>query len=204
MEAKAQARYVRVTPQKARRIINQIRGMATADAQALLHFAPQAVSEPIGKVLKSAVANAANNFNMNPDTLFVTEAFVDEGPTMKRFRPRAQGRAFEILKRTSHITVVVGDEFAVTNGPERLKKEPKIKKRPISQATATQKSEVKAESEAAPAKKAPAKKTAAKKTPAKKAAPAKKATPAKKAAATKKAAPAKKTAAKKSTTKKEK
>ena len=204
MEAKAQARYVRVTPQKARRIINQIRGLATADAQALLHFAPQAVSEPIGKVLGSAVANAANNFNMNPDALFVTEAFVDEGPTLKRFRPRAQGRAFEILKRTSHITVVVGDAAAIANGPERLKKEPRIKKRPASQAPAVKKTAVATEVDAAPvAKKAPAKKAAAKKAAAKKAAPAK-AAPAKKTTTAKKAAPAKKTAAKKSTTKKEK
>jgi large subunit ribosomal protein L22 len=204
MEAKAQARYVRVTPQKARRIINQIRGLATADAQALLHFAPQAVSEPIGKVLGSAVANAANNFNMNPDALFVTEAFVDEGPTLKRFRPRAQGRAFEILKRTSHITVVVGDAAAIANGPERLKKEPRIKKRPASQAPAVKKTAVATDADAAPvAKKAPAKKAAAKKAAAKKSAPAK-AAPAKKTTTAKKAAPAKKTAAKKSTTKKEK
>lgn len=204
MEAKAQARYVRVTPQKARRIINQIRGLATADAQALLHFAPQAVSEPIGKALGSAVANAANNFNMNPDALFVTEAFVDEGPTLKRFRPRAQGRAFEILKRTSHITVVVGDAAAIANGPERLKKEPRIKKRPTSQAPAVKKTAVATDADAAPvAKKAPVKKAAAKKAAAKKAAPAK-AAPAKKTTTAKKAAPAKKTAAKKSTTKKEK
>ena len=202
MEAKAQARYVRVTPQKARRIINQIRGLATADAQALLHFAPQAVSEPIGKVLGSAVANAANNFNMNPDALLVTEAFVDEGPTLKRFRPRAQGRAFEILKRTSHITVVVGDAAAIANGPERLKKEPRIKKRPASQAPAVKTTSV-ATAAAPVAKKAPAKKAAAKKAAAKKAAPAK-AAPAKKTTTAKKAAPAKKTAAKKSTTKKEK
>ena len=209
MEAKAQARYVRVTPQKARRIINQIRGLATADAQALLHFAPQAVSEPICKVLGSAVANAANNFNMNPDALFVTEAFVDEGPTLKRFRPRAQGRAFEILKRTSHITVVVGDAAAIANGTERLKKEPRIKKRPASQAPAVKKTAVATDADAAPvakkapAKKAAAKKAAAKKAAAKKAAPAK-AAPAKKTTTAKKAAPAKKTAAKKSTTKKEK
>ena len=207
MEAKAQARYVRVTPQKARRIINQIRGLATADAQALLHFAPQAVSEPIGKVLGSAVANAANNFNMNPDALFVTEAFVDEGPTLKRFRPRAQGRAFEILKRTSHITVVVGDAAAIANGPERLKKEPRIKKRPASQAPAVKTTSVATAAapvaKKAPAKKAAAKKAAAKKAAAKKAAPAK-AAPAKKTTTAKKAAPAKKTAAKKSTTKKEK
>jgi large subunit ribosomal protein L22 len=155
-------------------------------------------------VLGSAVANAANNFNMNPDALFVTEAFVDEGPTLKRFRPRAQGRAFEILKRTSHITVVVGDAAAIANGPERLKKEPRIKKRPASQAPAVKKTAVATDADAAPvAKKAPAKKAAAKKAAAKKAAPAK-AAPAKKTTAAKKAAPAKKTAAKKSTTKKEK
>jgi large subunit ribosomal protein L22 len=197
MEAKAQARYVRVTPQKARRIVNQIRGLATADAAAMLRFAPQAASEPIGKVLGSAVANAAHNFNMNPDALFITEAFVDDGPTMKRFRPRAQGRAFEILKRTCHITVVVGDADAVTNGPERLKRVPRVKKRPLADRTtkpAVKKAAAKpaAKKAAAPAKKAAAKKVAA---PAKKA-PAKKA-PAKKAAA-------KKTAAKKTTTKKEK
>jgi len=105
--ARAQARFVRVTPQKARRVIDLIRGMNAADAQALLRFAPQAASEPIGKVLDSAIANASNNYNLDPRTLVVSQAFVDEGPTMKRFRPRAQGRASQILKRTSHITVVV-------------------------------------------------------------------------------------------------
>ena len=78
-----------------------------AEAQAILRFAPQAASEPVGKVLASAVANAENNLNLNPATLVVSQAYVDEGPTMKRFRPRAQGRAFRIRKRTSHITVVV-------------------------------------------------------------------------------------------------
>ena len=107
MEARAQARYVRVTPQKARRVIDLIRGMHAGEAQAVLQFAPQAASEPIGKVLASAVANAANNLNLDPATLYVSQAFVDEGPTMKRFRPRAQGRAYRIKKRTSHITVVV-------------------------------------------------------------------------------------------------
>ena len=106
-EARAVAKFVRVTPQKARRIVNIIRGMQALEAQTVLQFAPQAASEPIGKVLASAVANATNNFNLDPDTLFVSAAFVDEGPTMKRFRPRAQGRAFRINMRTSHITVVV-------------------------------------------------------------------------------------------------
>jgi large subunit ribosomal protein L22 len=105
--ARAQARFVRVTPQKARRVIDLIRGLPASDAQALLRFAPQGASEPIGKVLDSAIANASNNYNLDPRTLVITEAFVDEGPTMKRFRPRAQGRASQILKRTSHITVVV-------------------------------------------------------------------------------------------------
>ena len=109
MEARAQARYVRVTPQKARRVIDLIRGMNASDAQAVLAFAPQAASEPIGKVLASAVANAANNHAMDARTLVVSEAFVDEGPTMKRIRPRAQGRAYRIRKRSSHITVIVSD-----------------------------------------------------------------------------------------------
>ncbi|MCX8527859.1 MAG: 50S ribosomal protein L22, partial [Candidatus Nanopelagicales bacterium] len=109
MEARAQARYVRVTPMKARRVINLIRGMKAADAQAVLTFAPQAASEPVGKVLASAIANATNNHAMDARALVVCEAFVDEGPTMKRIRPRAQGRAYRIRKRSSHITVVVSD-----------------------------------------------------------------------------------------------
>lgn len=107
MEARAQARYVRVTPQKARRVVDLIRGMEAAAAQSLLKFAPQAASEPIGKVLDSAIANATNNLNLDPTTLVISQAYIDEGPTMKRFRPRAQGRAYRIRKRTSHITVVV-------------------------------------------------------------------------------------------------
>jgi large subunit ribosomal protein L22 len=107
MEARAQAKFVRVTPQKARRVVDLIRGMNAGEAQAVLQFAPQAASEPVGKVLASAVANASNNLNLDPATLWVSQVWVDEGPTMKRFRPRAQGRAFRIRKRTSHITVVV-------------------------------------------------------------------------------------------------
>jgi large subunit ribosomal protein L22 len=107
MEARAQAKFVRVTPQKARRVVDLIRGMNTGEALAVLQFAPQAASEPVGKVLASAVANASNNLSLDPATLWVSQIWVDEGPTMKRFRPRAQGRAFRIRKRTSHITVVV-------------------------------------------------------------------------------------------------
>ena len=109
MEARAQARFVRVTPMKARRVVDLIRGLPASDAQAVLRFAPQDASEPVGKVLDSAIANATNNHNLNPASLVVAEAYVDEGPTMRRFRPRAQGRAFRIRKRTSHITVVLED-----------------------------------------------------------------------------------------------
>ena len=106
--ARASARYVRVTPQKARRVVDLIRGLPTGEAQALLRFAPQSASETVGKVLDSALANAEHNHDLNPNALVVMEAYVDEGPTLKRFRPRAQGRAYRIRKRTSHITVVVG------------------------------------------------------------------------------------------------
>ena len=118
MDARAQARYVRVTPMKARRVVHLIRGLPAEQAQAVLRFAPQAASEPVGKVLASAIANATNNANLDARTLVVREAFVDEGPTMKRFRPRAQGRAFRIRKRTSHITVVV-EATAAADKPKR-------------------------------------------------------------------------------------
>ena len=110
--ARASARYVRVTPMKARRVVDLIRGLPTAEAQAILKFAPQSASEPVGKVLDSAIANAEHNHDLDPRSLFVSEAFVDEGPTLKRFRPRAQGRAYRIRKRTSHITVVVTPQIA--------------------------------------------------------------------------------------------
>jgi large subunit ribosomal protein L22 len=107
MEARAQARYVRVTPRKARRVVDLIRGLPAAEAQAVLRFAPQRASEPVGKVLASAIANAEHNNKLDPETLVISRAYVDEGPTLKRFRPRAQGRAYRVNKRTSHITVVV-------------------------------------------------------------------------------------------------
>ncbi|MFZ2512685.1 MAG: 50S ribosomal protein L22 [Gordonia sp. (in: high G+C Gram-positive bacteria)] len=105
--ARAQAKFVRVTPMKARRVIDLIRGKNVDEALDILRFAPQAASEPVSKVLASAIANAENNLGLDRRTLVVTEAFADEGPTMKRFQPRAQGRAFRIRKRTSHLTVVV-------------------------------------------------------------------------------------------------
>ena len=105
--ARARATYVRVTPMKARRVVDLIRGLPAAEALTILRFAPQAASEPVSKVLASAVANAQHNFKLDPETLIVARAYVDEGPTLKRFRPRAQGRAYRIRKRTSHITVEV-------------------------------------------------------------------------------------------------
>jgi large subunit ribosomal protein L22 len=105
--AVARARYVRDTPMKVRRVVELIRGRSASEALAVLQFAPQAASEPVRKVLQSAVANAENNLSLDPDTLWVSKIYVDEGPTLKRFRPRAQGRAYRIRKRTSHITVEV-------------------------------------------------------------------------------------------------
>jgi len=113
MEAKASARFVRVTPMKARRVVNLIRGKQAEEALAILKFAPQGASEPVYKIVASAIANARQKATQEglpfrEEELFVSEAFVNEGPTMKRIRPRAQGRAGRILKRTSHITIVVG------------------------------------------------------------------------------------------------
>jgi large subunit ribosomal protein L22 len=105
--AVARARYARVTPMKARRVVELIQGRSAQEALAVLQFAPQAASALVSKVLTSAMANAQNNLQVDPDTLVVYRAFVDEGPTLKRFRPRAQGRAYRIRKRTSHITVEV-------------------------------------------------------------------------------------------------
>jgi large subunit ribosomal protein L22 len=111
MQATAKARYIRVTPRKARRVVNLIRGLPAQEAQAVLRFAPQSASDPIGKVLASAIANAEHS-GTRPDVseLRVTGIWVDEGPTLPRFRARAQGRGYRIRKRTSHITVIVSDE----------------------------------------------------------------------------------------------
>jgi large subunit ribosomal protein L22 len=103
----AVARFVRVTPMKARRVVDMVRGQRVDDALATLRFAPQAAAENVYKLLESAVANATTGEGLARADLVVTKAMVDEGPTMKRFRPRAQGRAFRINKRTSHMTLVV-------------------------------------------------------------------------------------------------
>ena len=104
---RAVARHVRISPNKARRVVNLVRGLPAKEALTVLQFAPQAASEQVYKVLASAIANAENNERLDPDALLVSEAFVDEGPTLKRFRPRAQGRAYRIRKRTCHITIAV-------------------------------------------------------------------------------------------------
>jgi large subunit ribosomal protein L22 len=147
----AEARFVRVTPMKARRVVDLIRGLPAGEALTVLQFAPQSASEPVYKVLASAVANAENNDRLDPDTLRVAAAFVDEGPTMKRFRPRGFGRAYRVRKRTSHITVVVE---SVVAKPRPTKKAAAKKAAPATTAPKAEKS-------------APAKKAAAKKAPAK-------------------------------------
>jgi large subunit ribosomal protein L22 len=107
MEAKAVARYVRVSPRKARLVVDLIRGKSVPEAQAILRFTPRSAAEIVEKVLNSAVANAEKNLHVRGEELVIGTTFVDEGPTIKRIRPRAQGRAYRINKRTSHITVVV-------------------------------------------------------------------------------------------------
>lgn len=110
MEAKAIARYVRIAPRKLRIVIDLIRGKAVGEAFAILKHTPKVGSEVIEKVLRSAVANAEHNFDMNVDELVVSTCFVDQGPTMKRIHPRFRGQAFKILKRSSHVTVAVKEK----------------------------------------------------------------------------------------------
>src|SRR6202023_689967 len=111
MEARAMARFVRVTPRKARRVVDLIRGLPADEAQAVLAFARQSPSAPVGTGHASAIANAdARGGRGDRDMLWVRRAWVDEGPTLKRFRPRAQGRGYRILKRTSPSTVIVSDD----------------------------------------------------------------------------------------------
>lgn len=105
--AVAKARFVHVSASKARRVIDLVRGKSVSDALDILRWAPQSASEPVAKVIASAAANAQNNEGLDPSTLVVATVYADEGPTAKRIRPRAQGRAFRIRKRTSHITVIV-------------------------------------------------------------------------------------------------
>ena len=109
-QAKASAQTVRIAPRKVRLVVDLIRGKKIGEAVAILRLTPKAASPVVEKVLKSAIANAEHNYEMDVENMIVSEVFVDEGPTMKRFRPRAQGRASAINKRTSHITVVVSEK----------------------------------------------------------------------------------------------
>lgn len=109
-EAKAHANYVRIAPRKARLVVDLIRGKSVGEAIAILRHTPKAASPIVEKLLNSAIANAEHNYQMNVERLYISQAYVNQGPTMKRYRPRAQGRAFPIKKRTSHITLVVAEK----------------------------------------------------------------------------------------------
>ncbi len=106
-QARASVKYVRMSPRKARLVLDMIRGKHVEEAKRILKFTPKAAAHDIAKVLDSAIANAEHSFRMAPETLFVTGAYADGGPTLKRFMPRAQGRAYQIRKRTCHIHLVV-------------------------------------------------------------------------------------------------
>ena len=110
MESKAVAKFVRITPRKVRIVLDLIRGKNVAEAFAILKFTPKAGADVVEKVLRSAVANAENNFDMDVDKLFIKTAFADQGPTLKRIHQRSRGQAFKILKRTSHVTIVVDEK----------------------------------------------------------------------------------------------
>jgi large subunit ribosomal protein L22 len=110
MEAKAVLRTVRIAPRKVRLVVDLIRGKQVGEAVAILKLTPKAASPVVEKLLNSAMANAEHNYEMDINNLVVSQVFVDEGPTMKRFRPRAQGRASQINKRTSHITIVLSEQ----------------------------------------------------------------------------------------------
>ena len=109
-EVKATAKYIRIAPRKVRIVMNLVRGKSVHDALAILKFTPKVGADAVEKVLRSAIANAENNFDMDVDRLFISSAFVDQGPTLKRIHPRSRGQAFKILKHTSHITVAVNEK----------------------------------------------------------------------------------------------
>ena len=167
--AVAKARFVHVSATKARRVIDLVRGKSVDEALHILRWAPQAASEPVAKVIASAAANAQNNEGLDPATLVVATVYADEGPTAKRIRPRAQGRAFRIRKRTSHITVVVEsrpsreDRAGQSAGTARARRAQASKAAAAKKAPAT-KAAAEAPAKKAPEKKAPAKKAADTKT----------------------------------------
>ena len=115
MKVRAQAKYIRQSPTKVRQVLDLVRGLPVGDAQAVLDHANRRAAEPVSKVLKSAVANAEHNHALDAEDLVVAEAYADEGPTLRRYRPRARGRATRIRKRTSHITIVVADRTKEVN-----------------------------------------------------------------------------------------
>jgi large subunit ribosomal protein L22 len=176
--ATAVAKYVGISASKARRVINLIRGKSVEEALDILRWAPQSASEPVSKVIASAAANAQNNSGLDPRSLVVATVYADEGPTAKRIRPRAQGRAFRIRKRTSHITVIVEsrpprDQRTVQSSRSRRAQGSKaaagtgvapakapVKKAPAKKAPATKASATKATATNATATKAAPKKTA--------------------------------------------
>ncbi len=110
MEARAQARYVRISPRKVRVVLDLIRGKHVEEALTILRFTPKAASPILEKLLRSAIANAENNFEMNRDALYISQCYADQGPIIKRYRPRAQGRVAPIQKKTSHITIVLKEK----------------------------------------------------------------------------------------------
>lgn len=177
--ATAVARFVRISPTKARRVIDLVRGKSVTEALDILRWAPQDASEPVAKVIASAAANAQNNEGLDPSTLVVATVYADGGPTAKRIRPRAQGRAFRIRKRTSHITVIVesrpsreggrGGLTASSASAARSRRAQGSKAAAAKKAPAT-KAAAETTTETVTVETAPAKEAAAKKAPAKKAA----------------------------------
>ena len=127
MEARAIGRYLRVTPRKARLVLDAVRGKSTADALAILKFAPNEAARYIQRLLESAIANAENNYSMDREALRITRAYADTGPTLKRIQPRAMGRAFRILKRMSHITIIL-EEDEKLRAAAAAKPKPKAKR----------------------------------------------------------------------------
>src|SRR6476619_1214116 len=166
--ATAKARFVRISASKARRVIDLVRGKSVEEALDILRWAPQSASEPVAKVIASAAANAQNNDGLDPSTLVVATVYADEGPTAKRIRPRAQGRAFRIRKRTSHITVIVESRPSRDERGGQSASSTRSRRAQGSKAAATKSPAKKAPATKASAEKAPAK-AAAKKAPAKKA-----------------------------------
>ena len=162
--AVAKARFVRVSATKARRVIDLVRGKSVDEALHILRWAPQAASEPVAKVIASAAANAQNNEGLDPSTLVVATVYADEGPTAKRIRPRAQGRAFRIRKRTSHITVVVESRPSREDRAGQSAGTARARRAQASKAAAAKKAPATKAAAEAPAKKAPEKKAADTKT----------------------------------------